>query len=63
MTRWLLGCWFSHEPVREIRKGKLHWICYRCHGDLGVILKGQKFRERKPLTKGKILTLRSRRSG
>lgn len=49
----LTGCLFGHdEPVKEIRKRQLVFVCPRCQADLGVILPRQKFRARaaaKPL--------------
>ena len=42
-------CWFSHEePIKVLKKGKLHMECPRCHADRGVVLPKQRYRERKP---------------
>lgn len=55
-------CVFGHQsdPVMVVHQGKMRFECRRCQQVIHVPLAKQKLKVRK--TKGKILTLRSRRS-
>lgn len=53
--------WHASDPLKVWHKGKLHFECVRCGADLGVILKGQKFRKRQEIKKN-VIALRSRRA-
>lgn len=50
MRFWSLfsPCLFGHaEPIKVVRKKKMHFECSRCQADLGVVLPKQKFKVRK----------------
>lgn len=41
-------CAFGHdEPIKVTHGSVLHFECSRCQADLGVVLAGQKFKQRK----------------
>ena len=49
--RWLTSpcCLIGHDDaIKVLKRSKLHLECLRCGSDLGEVLKGQMFRERKP---------------
>ena len=59
ISRLLSECWFSHEdPIKVLKGKKLHLQCPKCHADLGIVLKGQRFRERKQPKKLAVVKMR-----
>ena len=70
--RLFSACWFGHaDPIKDFRWTKdgaiapplqLVHRCPACQADLGVILKGQKFKARKE-RKAKTLTFRKQKVG
>ena len=53
-------CFFigHDEPIKVLKRSILHFECARCGTDLGIVLKGQKFRSRKPTKTLRLIKLR-----
>jgi len=47
LRRLMAGCWWDHEYVKELHKGKLSFRCQQC-GAGYVVLPKQKLKLRKP---------------
>ena len=53
-------CFFigHDEPIKILKRSTLHFECMRCGADLGIVLKGQKFKARKPAKGLRLVRLR-----
>jgi hypothetical protein len=60
LRRLMSPCFFigHDEPIKVLQRSELHFECARCGVDLGVVLKGQQFRARKPEGRLRLVTLR-----
>ena len=49
LRRIMRPCFFigHDDPIKVLKRSHLHFECARCGADLGIVLKGQKFRARK----------------
>jgi hypothetical protein len=49
--RWITSpcfCIGHDDPIKVLTRAQLHLECPRCGEDLGIVLKGQTFKARKP---------------
>ena len=46
------------EPIKVLRRSRLHFECPRCLEDRGEVLKGQTFKARKPAETLQLVRLR-----
>ena len=53
-------CFFigHDDPIKVLKRSHLHFECSRCGADLGIVLKGQKFKARKPAQTLRLIKLR-----
>jgi hypothetical protein len=53
-------CFFigHDDPIKALKRSTLHFECPRCGTDLGIVLKGQKFKPRKPAKALRLVRLR-----
>ena len=60
LRRIMSPCFFigHDDPIKVLKRAKLHFECPRCGLDLGIVLKGQKFKARKPGQTLRLVKLR-----
>jgi hypothetical protein len=60
LRRIMSPCFFigHDDPIKVLRRSHLHFECLRCGEDLGIVLKGQKFKARKPTKTLRLVRLR-----
>ena len=53
-------CFFigHDDPIKMLKRSILHFECTRCGADLGIVLKGQKFKARRPTKTLRLVRLR-----
>jgi hypothetical protein len=60
LRRITSACFFiGHEdPIKVLKRFRLHFECPRCGEDLGEVLKGQTFKARQPAETLRLVRLR-----
>jgi hypothetical protein len=58
---WIMSpCFFigHDDPIKVLKQSTLHFECWRCGADLGIVLKGQTFTPRRPEQSVRLIRLR-----
>ena len=60
LRRLVSPCFFigHDEPIKAVKGSTLHFECWRCGADLGIVLEGQTFKARKPEQTLQLVRLR-----
>ncbi len=60
LRRIMSPCFFigHDDPIKVLKRSHLHFECLRCGEDLGIVLKGQKFKARKQTKTLRLVRLR-----